>query len=430
MFHIESGKAQMDLILPAHFFELVLPMLASAPYAVGVYLFGYYRAVHPDLYTDEIKTQEQLADRLGISVDEVFASWKICEELGLIEKIPIDENRAGGYSIRYRDLRTIGQKRPSGSDSQELLLAYQREDYKSMYDQIEQALAYPLSSQDIKSIHQMINDYNINKALVVEAVLYTIFKKNSRSILLAMGVLRNWHLDGIRTVEDLEEMLRGKEKRYLEYKQILRAMGEYRGPTAPEKALMDVWLDEYHFDLEVVLEAIGKTTGIKTPNLNYVDGILKNQFKRVQQMTQEIPELLVSESQESDFEKRQQILERISFPRKSLRRDEMELLDRLSREFASSDVEVAYRYLKRNGKDTGLSSILAQLSGEEVPKERTQRITLKEVRIAEEKYRPQRTGQQREQREAASRAETKPNPIDALMKKRRQSAAQSRKTES
>ncbi len=387
MFFIERQLLQnKDTIIPGSFFELVLPMLASAPYAVSVYLYGYYRSLNPDSSDEEINSNEELAEKLGISIDDVYTSWQICEELGLIKKHILDNEVTGRYKIEFRDLRTIGSvKKPAESTTDELIVAYQQEEYKNMYDQIEQAMKTPLTSQDIKKIHNTIKDYNINKNLAVEAVLYSIYKKNTRSVPLAMGVLRNWHLDGIRTVEDLEQMLKGKEQRYLEYKKILQALGEYRGPTEPERSMMDRWLDEYLFDMESITDAIGRTTSIKSPNLNYVDGILKNRLKQIEKI-KDSPQMQDMESKETEnnFEKRQKILDLIRFTRKTLRRDEMDDLDILSRDFDFSDVEVAYHYLKNNDRENNLSSILRLLNGEDVPQARKNRITLNQVRLAEE----------------------------------------------
>ena len=387
MFFIERQLLQnKDTIIPGSFFELVLPMLASAPYAVSVYLYGYYRSLNPDSSDEEINSNEELAEKLGISIDDVYTSWQICEELGLIKKHILDNEVAGRYKIEFRDLRTIGSvKKPAESTTDELIVAYQQEEYKNMYDQIEQAMKTPLTSQDIKKIHNTIKDYNINKNLAVEAVLYSIYKKNTRSVPLAMGVLRNWHLDGIRTVEDLEQMLKGKEQRYLEYKKILQALGEYRGPTEPERSMMDRWLDEYLFDMESITDAIGRTTSIKSPNLNYVDGILKNRLKQIEKI-KDSPQMQDMESKETEnnFEKRQKILDLIRFTRKTLRRDEMDDLDILSRDFDFSDVEVAYHYLKNNDRENNLSSILRLLNGDDVPQARKNRITLNQVRLAEE----------------------------------------------
>lgn len=381
MFFLEKRLLHhQDTVIPNSFFELILPILASEPYVLGIYLYAYYLTLNSN-EDIEIRSNQELADRLGVSIDEVYHTWKVCEEIGLVKKHVLDEEVAGAYSLEFRDLRTVrGKSKTEGISTEELLIAYQNEEYKKMYDRIEQTIKYPLSPTDIRKIHQVITEFNISKDLVVEAVLYSMYKKNSRSISLAMGVLRNWHLDGIRTVEDLEQMMQGKEKRYLEYKKILRAMGEYRGPTEPEKEMMDMWLDEYNFDLDSVLAAVGKTISIKSPNLKYVDGVLRNQLKEIQK--QPAMPMLPSEDSQSDFEMRTKILELIRFPRKSLRRDEKDDLDELAREYHFGDIEVAYRYLLKNGQEVTLANILRLFKGEDT-QDRRQKITLDQVRRIE-----------------------------------------------
>ncbi|MDO5062838.1 MAG: DnaD domain protein [Peptostreptococcaceae bacterium] len=386
MFFLEKQLLHnRDIVLPHSFFELVMPLLSSEPHAVGIYLYAYYMSTNTYDDAEPIHDHKKLAEKLGVTLDDVYNTWKICEDYGLIKKHPLDEEVAGSYSIEFRDLRTIvGNTRSKGLSTDELLVAYQNEEYKKMYDRIEQTIKYPLSANDIRKIHQMITDFNISKDLVVEAVLYSIYKKNSRSISLALGVLRNWHLDGIRTVEDLEQMMQGKEKRYLEYKKILRAMGEYRSATKPEKEMMDMWLDEYGFDLDSVLDAIGKTISIKSPNLKYVDGVLKNQLEAIRKMDQEAPQpILPSKEGESTFELRTKILELIRFPRKSLRRDEKDDLDELARDYHYSDIEIACRHLQKKQQEVTLANLLRLFKGEKTQQERTRKITLDQVKRAE-----------------------------------------------
>lgn len=47
-------------------------------------------------------------------------------------------------------------------------------------------------------------------------------------------------------------------------------------PTKVEEELMNKWLDEYKFSMEVIEEAFAKSIRIKSPNMKYVDGILRN----------------------------------------------------------------------------------------------------------------------------------------------------------
>lgn len=392
MFFIQKRDLHhLDTVIPNSFFELVLPMLSQKPHALAVFMMGYYQSVAERELSEQIKSNREMAEELGISLDDVYEAWAYCESLGLIKKHTLDEEVAGSYSIEFRDLRTItGKPRSKAPSSDELIAVYKNEEYKKMYDRIEQTIKYPLTSIDIQKIHQTLAEFNISKELAVEAVLFTLYKKKSRSISMAMGVLRNWYMDGIRTVEDLEQMMQGKEQRYLEYKKILYALGEYRSPTEPEREMMDMWLDEYRFDLESILDAVSKTITIKSPNLKYVDGVLRNRLDAVSRLEPE--RLLISEEiqktrkKESEFEIRTKMLELIKFPRKMLRRDEKDQLDEIARDFTFSDIEIAYRHLLKNEKEASIEAIYALLKGFE-PRPKPKRITMQQIRHLEQSRR-------------------------------------------
>ncbi len=388
MFFIQKRDLHnLDTVIPNSFFELVLPMLAPKEHALAVYMLGYYESVSIKEMGDRISSNQELAEVLGISVDDVYEAWEYCESLGLIKKFVLDEEVAGSYQIEFRDLRTVlGKPKGKATSTDELIAVYKNEEYKKMYDRIEQTIKYPLTSVDIQKIHKTIAEFNISKDLVIEAVLFTLYKKKSRSISMAMGVLRNWHMDGIRSVEDLEQMMQGKEQRYLEYKKILSALGEYRSPTEPEREMIDMWLDEYRFDLESILDAVSKTITIKSPNLKYVDGVLRNRLEAVSKLEPQNNvggEIQKASAEETEFEIRTKVLELINFPRKSLRRDEKEQLDAIAKDFTFSAVEIAHKHLTREGKEVSIDALYKMLHGEP-SSDKPKRITMQQVRRAEQ----------------------------------------------
>lgn len=44
---------------------------------------------------------------------------------------------------------------------------------------------------------------------------------------------------------------------------------------------MDTWVDNMNFSMEVIEKAFEKSLAIKNPNLNYVNGILKNWHEKL-----------------------------------------------------------------------------------------------------------------------------------------------------
>ena len=43
---------------------------------------------------------------------------------------------------------------------------------------------------------------------------------------------------------------------------------------------MDTWIDEFGFDIDLVLEACKNSTKTSNPNINYIDAILKDWYKK------------------------------------------------------------------------------------------------------------------------------------------------------
>jgi DnaD/phage-associated family protein len=89
----------------------------------------------------------------------------------------------------------------------------------------------------------------------------------------------DWHEKGIRTVDNAREQTELTRKQYY---QILKAFGiSRRGPAPEEKKIMDVWLYEYGFSMEIILEACSRTIrATHEPNFEYAGGILADWKKK------------------------------------------------------------------------------------------------------------------------------------------------------
>lgn len=358
---IDSFKK--DTSIPNVFFEQILPIVN--PMMLKVYLYAYYLSQNEDAEElSGINSNELLAEKLEVSLDDVLACWDFFESCGLITKHRIDEERAQSFSVEFKNLKDIGLTKETKKESrEELIVAYQNEEYKKMYDQIEQIMQLPLMHNDMMKINDFIKQYNLPKDLVVEAVKFNLYRKKSKSIASALGIMRNWYLEGIRSSEDLDTMLKQKEKRYVEYKKILANFGEYRLPTKPEEEMMDIWLDEYKFSLEVIENALKKTTSIKSPNMNYLNGILKNWNEKIKENAEKAPkETIVSSSfKEDKREYREKILKFVNFSRKTMNKKEIDSLDFLYENYHSDDVLLAIKWLKEKNMQVDLENVCKML---------------------------------------------------------------------
>lgn len=374
MFFLEEKNIQnKETIIPNVFFEKIMPVLCQEKNAVVVYLYGYYMASNENNSISAVKNNEELANKLKINLDDVLESWDFCEELKLITKHRIDENDVNSYRIEFKDLRSYVQDKKVANNffSNEVFSDFQNEENKKMYAKIQSILGYPISPNDMKLINSTKSELNISRELVIEAFLYSTKKQNRFNVKYIMTLLKNWYIDGIRTVQDLEQKLQGKEKRYLEYKRILSAMGEYRMPTEPEEKQMDKWLDEYNFNLDSIIEAIYQSTSAKKPTLNYVEGILKNWYdKIVNNLTDEVGDA---------FETRMKILENLKITNKNLTKQERGYLDEICENYGIEDVEIACKHIATNGKKLTLSNIYNLFKGKNLSSDKHRKVTKQDI---------------------------------------------------
>ena len=402
-FQEKTVREKRETCIPNTFFEQILPIVN--PVMLKIYMYAYYLSKNPSDHADEedlIQSNEDLAQKLDVTLDDVLSCWDFFESCGLIKKHRINEEQAQSFSVEFRNLHEVGlAAKPSKVTTDELLVAYQNEEYRKMYDQIEQTIQIPLMHYDMQKINEFINQYNVSKELVVEAMKFNLYRKKSKSVASALGILRNWHLDGIRSSQDLDVMLRSKEKRYLEYKKILASLGEYRLPTKPEEEMMDVWLDEYRFTIEVIEDALSRTTAIKSPNMNYLNGILKNWNEKLKEKSDEkettggsVP---ASASKSSSFERedrtdfRAKILSLVRFTRKTMSRSEIDSLNFLYEHYHYEDIELAAKWLKEKGTPVSLENLCRILLDPSMNEE-SEKVTMEDIKKIEtsspDRYKP------------------------------------------
>lgn len=341
-----------DVAVPAVFFDQILPILH--PNYARVYLYGYYLTTRGE---EREMDNQVFAAKLKIELAELLEAWDFLESCGLIRKHLSEEALAWDYAVEFCDLKAIyrGRSEPKHTVSTDEMVVLAKNSYqRAMFDAIESMTKKTLSYNDIRTINEFMKEYSVSRELVTEAFSFSVSMKKSRTVASALGILRTWYLDGIRSVEDVQLHLQSKHQRYTEYRKILSFLGEYRLPTGPEKKMMDHWLDEMQFGMEVIESAVGKSVAIKNPNMNYVNGVLKNWHKKYTALPKK--RSFAKANKFSELEFRTRVIEALGAREKTISQEEDRYLTDLYRNFSFDEVETAIRYLKSSageGADAG-----------------------------------------------------------------------------
>ncbi|NMB14998.1 MAG: DnaD domain protein, partial [Gallicola sp.] len=113
---------------------------------------------------------------------------------------------------------------------------------REMYEGIEKVLGLELTPNEYERILEHMNDLGQTPELIVKGFQYCAEHRGKKNLNYVLGVLRNWHLDGINSLAELNNSLEKAKKR----KQNLRKKRKYYKPGQP---------------VQGVEEASGKKTG-------------------------------------------------------------------------------------------------------------------------------------------------------------------------
>ena len=147
-----------------------------------------------------------------------------------------------------------------------------REDIQQLMYIAQQYLGKKLSSTEVTNILYFYDELHFSVDLIEYLIEYCV-SKGKRSISYIRAVALEWASKQISTVADAKKDTNLYSK---DYYAVMNAFGiKDRGPAQAEAEMMARWFTQYHFSLEVVLEACRRTINrTHAPNFQYADKIL------------------------------------------------------------------------------------------------------------------------------------------------------------
>lgn len=249
--------------------------MASAPGDfVKVYLFGLMYAE-----LGEEMDNEKIAKRLGLREGDVRKAWTYWEDIGIVHKNRIEKEDKSHYQVEFVNLKELRygkekKEKKKQMDEQTKALMCDKT-IQSMYQSIERIAGRVISGSEMMEILSWINDFNASPEIIVYAYSYCK-NRDKHSVRYIAAVVKRWAAEGLSNVLAVEEYLKNTDQRHYLYKRVCRALGFARNATEEEMKIMDRWFDDMGYNIERVLEACGKTSGISNPNINYVNRVLTN----------------------------------------------------------------------------------------------------------------------------------------------------------
>lgn len=151
-------------------------------------------------------------------------------------------------------------------------------DISELFFIIETYLKHTLSSTDTNMVLYWLDELHFSTDLVEYLVEYCITKGHS-SLRYMNKVALGWADAGIKTVDQAKDDAAAHSQIYYS---VIKALGiTGRNLVDSEVSLINKWVGEYGFDIELVKAACSKTiSAIQKPSFEYTDSILANWRKK------------------------------------------------------------------------------------------------------------------------------------------------------
>lgn len=226
-------------------------------------------------------TGETMARQLGMSEKHILEAWEYWEKMGAIRKHYMDGSGNVDFTVEFVNLKEMlygKNTAPVRGEAEKKSLSdnvFGNKAVKAMLTEMEKAFGRGLSSAEIGRIFSWLSDLGVTPEVALYAVKYCT-EKGKTSVNYIEKVVKEWAGCGYTTVDQVNEHLQDLDQRYYRYKRIFKALGFSRNATESEIKTMSSWFDTMGYSMERILEACDKTSGISSPNINYVNKVLEN----------------------------------------------------------------------------------------------------------------------------------------------------------
>ena len=233
--------------------------------------------------TDEM-SNSLIARHLGMTEEDVLRAWNYWEEKGVIRKLYMDPHDKFHYTVEFLNLkeRLYGAPQETeaadGDTANGMTAEMDDNVLRDVITYIEDTTGRLMEGREPEAVVSWLYEDGLEPELIKFAYRYCTEKRGQNRFSYVSAVVREWIKAGIFKLADAEKYLDDTELRRNQYKRIMQALGFYRNPTEAEQAMIDKWFDVMGFDMDKVLEACNRTTGIGNPNFNYLNGILTNWY--------------------------------------------------------------------------------------------------------------------------------------------------------
>jgi DnaD/phage-associated family protein len=285
-FEVVKDILLSDTLVPDIFLSDIMPRLPSD--AVKVYFYCIFLSK----YKKEARP-EDMAAKLDLSLDTVNAAFVMLEREELIIRTPGVISVCDVKEIEFKKLYT----RKTASDV-ETVLANSNENIKrnQCIDSINKMFFQGLMSPSwYTAIDNWFEAYRFDEDVMVSLFKYC-YDNNALNVKYIEKVGATWCQKGVTSHWELEKYMETCERTRDVGKTIARALRLGRKLTSYEERYLEIWLNEYSYDMNIIDAALERTAGKANPSFKYIHSILTSWYKDGIRSTEQLKAYIESAS--------------------------------------------------------------------------------------------------------------------------------------
>jgi len=264
--HFEAVKDILfsDTPVPDIFISDIMPNLPAD--AVKVYLYCLFLSK----YGKEARP-EDLAAKLGMSVESVQATFTILEKEGLILRTP---QVITLINLKEREVDRLYRKKTSSDATEAVSRTAMNIRRNQCVDSINKMFFQGIMAPSwYTTIDHWFETFKFDEDVMVSLFKYC-YDRNALNARYIEKVGATWAARGITNHWELEKYMELCEKVNELGKQIAMKLRLNRKLTSYEERYLEKWINEYGYDMDIIDLALEKTTGKTNPNFKYIHGVL------------------------------------------------------------------------------------------------------------------------------------------------------------
>ncbi len=255
---IASSKTEIDNI----FINDYLPF--ADPKYVKVYIYGLYKCANASAFDNNL---EAFGKALSMSEDEILEAFEYWQEEGLVQVL-----KTSPIEIRYIPLNNV-------LTSNKL---YKPDKYALFNSQAQEIFEgkREISKTEYGEYYDFLERFHVEQEALLMIMKYCVdTKKSAVGYNYILTVAKNWANEGITTASAVEERLVSFEEKSPELSEIFACLGIKRNAYVEERTLVEKWLSDYGFTLDVILYVAKKIKLKCKPNLERIDRELTKYYE-------------------------------------------------------------------------------------------------------------------------------------------------------